>query len=151
MTGRGRDKQAKQRITQTPEQHSAAQGLASQPGWGKPLKDSDLTSTFPSWSRQYKPVSEHLHCLNFILWCCLLIGQTWLTASEVQSDRQETSRTTAQNISGAGEQQLHAGAMQLRQADVCCKAWGRPQGGRAQDKARGGHGDREVGQAQPPK
>lgn len=130
-----------------PREGCQARQARVNPLWG----DSDLTSAFPSWSRQHNPVSEHLHCLNFILWCCLLIGQTWLTASEVQSDRQGASRTTAQNSSGEGEQQLHAGSMQLRPADVCRKAWGWPQGGRAQDEAGGGHGDWEVGQAQPPK
>lgn len=52
--------------------------------WG----DSTLPlPSLPLRSRQHNPVSEHLPCLNFILWCCLLIGQTWLTASEVRSDR----------------------------------------------------------------
>lgn len=81
-----------------PKQHSGARKVSEQAGSGQPLwGDSDLTSAFPSWSSQHNPVSEHLHCLNFILWCCLLIGQTWLTASELQSDRQGASRTTAQN------------------------------------------------------
>lgn len=56
----------------------------------RPLRgDSGLTSALPSWSTQHNPVCEHLHCLNFIPWWCLLIGQAWLTASGLQSDRQE--------------------------------------------------------------
>lgn len=115
----------------TPKQQSEARRVSEQAGsvttWGV----SDLTSAFPAWSSQHNPVSEHLHCLNFILWCCLLIGQTWLTASELQSDRQGASRPTAQNSQSEGERELHAGYMKLRPPDVCSRAWGLSRGGRA--------------------
>lgn len=69
-----------------------------------PLRgNADLTSAFPPWSSQHNPVSEHLHYLNFILCWGLLIGQTWLTASEVRSDRHGACRTTAQNSSQEGD------------------------------------------------
>lgn len=68
-----------------------------------------LTSALPSWSTQHNPVCEHLHCLNFIPWWCLLIGQAWLTASGLQSDRQEQAGPQPRTHSGRQRSDLRLG------------------------------------------
>lgn len=152
VNGREERGRAKQMVTLKLKRHSAVQEVWSWAGWERPLwGDSDLTSALPSWSRQHNPGSEHLHCLNFILWCCLLIGQTWLTASELQSDRQGASRTTAQNSSWEGAKQLHSRYMQLRPTDVSARPVAGLGVGGPRRRLGGGHEGREVGQAQSPK
>lgn len=129
------------------KRHSAAQEVCSRAGWERPLwGDSDLTSALPSWSRQHNPGCEHLHCLNFILWCCLLIGQTWLTASGLQSDRQGASRTTAQNSPWEGAKRLHS-----RPTDVSARPVAGLGVGGPRRRLGGGHDGGEVGQTQSPK
>lgn len=98
VSGRGRKEQRKANGQHTSQSSGVGLSGVQSGRLGRPTAgDSDLTSAFPWRSSQHNPVSEHLPCLNFILWCCLLIGQTWLTASEVRSDRQGASRTTAQS------------------------------------------------------
>lgn len=127
--------------------------VSNQAGSGDPLwGDSDLTSAFPWRSSQHNPVSEHLHCLNFILWCCVLIGQTWLTASELQSDRQGAKQDHSTGLIIGGREGTSCCIQgESAPADVCCEAWGSPGVGGPRMKLGGGHGEGEVGQAQPPK
>lgn len=96
VKGRGREQGAKHMGSR--QSNKGAQEVSDQASWEWPLwGNADLTSAFLSWSSQHNPVSEHLHYLNFILWWCLLIGQTWLTASELQSDSQERAEPQHRN------------------------------------------------------